>query len=85
MRTKLLTLAAFTIALGTSGVASATWSVEKSPFGDGYVVRHDSGSSDLVVNTRYKSKKAADKAAKTLNKAEDRAESDEDNEEGGEK
>lgn len=67
-------LAAATVAFGltllASGSAHAEWTVHRAPLGPGYEVRHDSGSPDLVVNKRFKTKKGAKKAAKALNKAE---------------
>ncbi len=63
-------LTAFALVSTISSTALAEWTVKEHPLAKGYRVVHDSGDPGLVNNTTYKTKKAAEKAAKTLNAAE---------------
>jgi len=70
IRVQLTSASALFATLLLAASAFAEWTYEKHPMGPGYVIKHSDGQ---VLNTTYKSEKAAKKATKALNDAEKKA------------
>jgi hypothetical protein len=76
MKSNLVKILCLVAALAGASAALADWRVSKHPLGPGYLVQHFPGDPAQVVNTTYKTKRAANRAARVLNNAEDLAERD---------